>query len=206
MDCANLAGPPAPKHAIVKGLMATDDKATLYRRQALRRRTDTTHDQAMLNAAELARRFNEAFPKRGAISDREIADACDVTPQAVFGWRKTGRIHKSHLLILARLSGRGERYWLGDDTVPQEQRVLSLWSDLLPEQQQELLTELERRSAENRRIAAHLGARLKRVPERQSAAPDAAPTPSLGRIYRNGPPAPARRVAGPGKRAKKGRR
>ena len=60
----------------------------------------------------LASRFSDTFPTRGKITDNAIAAACRVTKQAVGGWRKTGRIRKSHIPILAKLSETDLEYWL----------------------------------------------------------------------------------------------
>ncbi|WP_321914799.1 helix-turn-helix domain-containing protein [Paraburkholderia sp. J11-2] len=47
------------------------------------------------------------------ISDAEVASACEVTRQAVNGWKRTGRIAKSQLLKLADLTGYPVSWWLG---------------------------------------------------------------------------------------------
>jgi phage repressor protein C with HTH and peptisase S24 domain len=68
----------------------------------------------MLDAPTMKRRLNDAFvaiPLRNI----DVATACGVTPQAVGGWRRTGRIDKKHLETLAKLTHRPLTYWLGDD-------------------------------------------------------------------------------------------
>lgn len=76
----------------------------------------------MLNdAQQLALKFNEAFPqKSGGVTDQEIATACDVTKQAVNGWRSTGRIAKKHLAKLAELSHKPISFWLPNADVTGE--------------------------------------------------------------------------------------
>ncbi len=70
----------------------------------------------MLNeSAQLAQRFNVAFPKSSALQDIEIANACGVTKQAISGWRSTGRIAKKHLPALAALSRRPLAWWISGD-------------------------------------------------------------------------------------------
>lgn len=91
--------------------------------QALLQFSIGAHYQAMLSPLDadgLADRFNEAFPRDGATSDVAIAKACGVTPQAVTGWRRTGRIAKKHLSVLSRLSSRSLSWWLGGLTVPSD--------------------------------------------------------------------------------------
>lgn len=179
MALASFAGPPNLSHARVIAFIAPESKALLMSSQALLHVEHELHYSVMLDSTEMARRFKVAFPLRGgAVSDRQIADECRVTPQAVAGWRKTGRIAKKHLLVLARLSGRGERYWLGDDTAiaapqaagwPESSRVLDLWSDLTPEQRADWLQKLEALVAANRKIAEHLQSRIVRTPNQEVA-------------------------------------
>lgn len=61
---------------------------------------------------ELAARLNEALPPKGALSDVEIARHCSISKAGVGAWRKTGRIAKKHLAMLADLSGRPLEWWL----------------------------------------------------------------------------------------------
>lgn len=70
----------------------------------------------MLNeSAQLAARFNAAFPRNGKLADIKIAEACKVTKQAIPGWRSTGRIAKKHLPALSKLSGRPLDWWVAGD-------------------------------------------------------------------------------------------
>lgn len=43
--------------------------------------------------------------KQAGITNTAIADACDITPQAVTGWLKTGRISKKAMYVVAELTG-----------------------------------------------------------------------------------------------------
>jgi hypothetical protein len=92
-------------------------------------------NQAMLDAEELARRFKRAMdvasPK---ISDAELARACGVEPQAITGWRKTGRIAKRHLAVIAETTGCGIDYLVGITDQPKkllphpDDEARALWS------------------------------------------------------------------------------
>jgi len=53
---------------------------------------------------ELARRLDEAISSIGRGGKTRLAEKCNITPQAVNGWLKTGRIDKDHLVIVAELS------------------------------------------------------------------------------------------------------
>src|SRR4051812_27819965 len=68
---------------------------------------------AMLDAKELARRLRVAMDAaQPPVSSAKVAAECDVTPQAVNGWRKNGRIHKKHIPAVAKLTGRPPIYFL----------------------------------------------------------------------------------------------
>ena len=51
----------------------------------------------MLDNATLAARLRAAMERVG-MSSAELARRCHVSPQAVYEWRRTGRIHKGHLM------------------------------------------------------------------------------------------------------------
>jgi transcriptional regulator with XRE-family HTH domain len=65
------------------------------------RRRALAHNQEMLDAATLAARLRGAMDAR-QMTSAELARACEVSPQVVYAWRKTGRIHKKHLQVIAR--------------------------------------------------------------------------------------------------------
>ena len=52
---------------------------------------------------------------RPRVTSAALAEACHVTPQAVNGWRKTGRLAKRHLGTIARLTRKPLEYFLEDD-------------------------------------------------------------------------------------------
>jgi hypothetical protein len=69
----------------------------------------------MLDGKELARRVTEAMDSaKPKITGAAVAKACSVTPQAVNGWRKNGRLHKRHLSLIAKMTGRPLSYFLED--------------------------------------------------------------------------------------------
>lgn len=71
----------------------------------------------MLDAETLALRIRNAMDhhKPQPITAAQLAEAFDVSAQAIHGWRKKGRIAKGKLLKLARLTGKPASYFLGDD-------------------------------------------------------------------------------------------
>lgn len=71
----------------------------------------------MLDSETLALRIRDAMDNRKPtpVKAAELASAFGVTPQAINGWRKKGRIGKGRLLKLARLTGKPASYFLGDD-------------------------------------------------------------------------------------------
>jgi transcriptional regulator with XRE-family HTH domain len=73
----------------------------------------------MLDAQELRRRLvlamDQATPK---VTSAAMATECRVTPQAVNGWRSTGRIAKKHLPKIAKLTGRPLEYFLEEEPAP----------------------------------------------------------------------------------------
>lgn len=71
----------------------------------------------MLDSETLALRIRDAMGNRKPtkLGVTDCAKAFGVSPQAVNGWRKKGRIGKGRLLMLARLTGKPARYFLGED-------------------------------------------------------------------------------------------
>jgi len=62
----------------------------------------------------MAQRITEAFDEAG-LTSVAVAEFCGVTPQAVNGWKTTGRIGKDQLPKLVALTGRPLQFWLGAD-------------------------------------------------------------------------------------------
>lgn len=68
----------------------------------------------MLDSDEIKRRFARALKANPGIQLKMIADACDVTPQAVGDWKRTDRIDKRHFHTLSELTHTGLSYWLDE--------------------------------------------------------------------------------------------
>jgi len=113
----------------------------------------------MLDSKEIARRLREAMDKaEPRVTSVALAEACGVTPQAVSGWRKTGRVAKRHLQTVGKLTGRPLEYFLGSGAVkfsmaePQaaygqqleakEEILLRLFAGLFSAQQREIISEV----------------------------------------------------------------
>lgn len=62
-------------------------------------------------ASALAAKLRYALEKSG-VSQQSIASECGITKQAITGWKRTGRVAKPHLIVLARLTGFPLEWWL----------------------------------------------------------------------------------------------
>ncbi|WP_239519600.1 LexA family transcriptional regulator [Stenotrophomonas maltophilia] len=78
------------------------------------------YHQPMLDNDEMARRVRYAFDNAGRGTQAAVARELGISAQAVTGWVKTGKIEKSNLPALARLTGRRVDYFL-DSTVTDEE-------------------------------------------------------------------------------------
>jgi hypothetical protein len=80
-------------------------------------------NQLMLDSEALAGRIRKAMDEaKPPVTGSDLASACKVTPQAVSGWRRTGRILKRHLPTLSRLTGKPLEYFVSD-RVPQNHQT-----------------------------------------------------------------------------------
>lgn len=66
----------------------------------------------MLDATELARRLRAAMDSEPKVSSAALAERCGVTPQAVHGWRTTGRVAKGHLPVIAEMTRKPIEFFL----------------------------------------------------------------------------------------------
>lgn len=118
-------------------------------------------NQAMLDysALAVAARLREAMDAE-QITNTELANACDVTVQAVGNWRRTGKISREKIALVARtirrttdwlLTGEESPTWAVRDRPdagsaqeeteegdPRKRAMLELWEKLTPEQRDAL--------------------------------------------------------------------
>lgn len=62
-------------------------------------------------AALIVKAMDEARPR---VTNAKLAEACNVTRQAVTGWRGNGRIKKAHLPTVAAITGKPLSYFLAE--------------------------------------------------------------------------------------------
>lgn len=67
-------------------------------------------------AANIRRRINEALDKNPSQTKADLARYCDVSPQAVNKWFKTGHIERDNIPHVAAFFGK-DANWLLDDFV-----------------------------------------------------------------------------------------
>lgn len=126
----------------------------------------------VLDGKELARRIREAMDEsKPPVTGSALAKACGVTPQAVHGWRTTGKVDKKHLRRLAALTKRPLTYFLDDENnLRQEDAQYTIGGASLIEDYEALpsgLREyLERKAAELRQYVESLPGFLRDAIER----------------------------------------
>ncbi|MFX3547673.1 S24 family peptidase [Ralstonia mannitolilytica] len=74
------------------------------------------------DTAALAHRICQAIDE-AKLTAAEIAAECGVTPQAVNGWKRTGRIGKGHLPKLSEMTGKSLEWFLGSEDSPKPQLI-----------------------------------------------------------------------------------
>jgi len=126
----------------------------------------------MLDANEVARRLREAMDSaRPPVTGAALADACHVTPQAVNGWRKTGRLHKRHLGTIAKVTGQPLAYFLEEVAVlltevspaevdPRAGEIAGLFYWLTEEEKIDLLGKVRAKAYGNRALVKEMAGRL----------------------------------------------
>lgn len=75
---------------------------------------DARDHKAMLDSQDMKRRFVRALSANPGLRPKDVADACDVSPQAIGDWKRTGRIDKKHFPKLAELLHTSLDYWISD--------------------------------------------------------------------------------------------
>lgn len=91
----------------------------------------------------LGAKLTQQLEKTG-LSNAEIARHFDVSRQAIGEWKRTGRIAKSRLPALAKLTGTSLSWWVGDDeepVEPLEQQLLKLYRELSDDFKERLLAD-----------------------------------------------------------------
>lgn len=48
----------------------------------------------------------------GRLSAKDVAAACGISPQAINGWKKSGRVAKHHLPVLVQMTGLPLEWWI----------------------------------------------------------------------------------------------
>lgn len=98
-------------------LFLTDDIQQYFRPvvKHCMRGIQPTENQAMLDSGELAKRLRRAMDEaEPPVTGASLVAACGVTPQAVSGWRKTGRFGKKHMPTISRLTGKPLEYFVSE--------------------------------------------------------------------------------------------
>lgn len=102
------------------------------------------------NQKAITDRIRQLRDEKG-LRNSDLAEACDVSLQAVGQWLKTARIHRKHFPRLASLFGVSIQYLLtGDEpsTVEiesiQEERLIQAFRGLPPEKRDELIRDLDK--------------------------------------------------------------
>jgi transcriptional regulator with XRE-family HTH domain len=123
MNLASFAGPPATLIACSRAVslfFGTDDIKQCFPSKVKHciRGEAHTHNEWVLKSVEIGVRLKKAMEEaEPQVSGADLAHACKVSPQAVSGWRRTGRFSKRHLPTIARLTGRPVEYFISE-TIP----------------------------------------------------------------------------------------
>lgn len=83
---------------------------------------DWLYDAEMADETGIADRIRTALESAGK-TQRGLADAANVTPQAVNGWLRTGHISRDRLAIIANYTGTSLEYLLTGKEAPRTQGV-----------------------------------------------------------------------------------
>lgn len=77
--------------------------------------TPASQNQGVLDSPEMARRIKRAMDEADPpVSGSDLARECGVSPQAVSGWRRTGRVQKRHMPTISRLTGKPMEYFFAE--------------------------------------------------------------------------------------------
>lgn len=121
-------GPPATLMACCNAVslfLGTDDIKQCFHPKVKHclRTTYAPDNQGVLDSEEMGRRIKRAMDEaEPPVSGSDLAAACKVSPQAVSGWRRTGRVQKRHLPTIARMTGKSVEYFLSDSVPKNHQQ------------------------------------------------------------------------------------
>lgn len=88
------------------------------------RDTHTPDNQAVLKSADIGKRIKMAMDEADPpVTGTDLSNACGVTPQAVSGWRSTGRVGKRHLTTIARMTGKPVEYFVAERVPDKNQSI-----------------------------------------------------------------------------------
>lgn len=125
MSSANLLRPPESAIALEIAFMPRMVKHCFRPGQALPVSGDDQDNPPMSTQAELLAEKVRFLLDNDFLQPRAIIDACQVSKQAINGWKRTGRIAKQHLPVLADLAGVTVE-WLLSAEPPQTEAVISM--------------------------------------------------------------------------------
>ncbi|RZS80625.1 S24 family peptidase [Pigmentiphaga kullae] len=92
----------------------------------------------------LAEKVAATIGRNKLLSAKEVAEAINRTEQAISGWKKDGRVDKSHLKTLARLSGLPLQWWLPGEDAEESSRMAPWPFESLSEEQAANLSSSDR--------------------------------------------------------------
>lgn len=103
-------------------MQALIDSSSVVQNQAMIYKTD---DKQKGNNVALAQKIAEAI-KASGMKAREVAEKCEVTPQAVNGWKTTGRISKEMLSVFADVVGFPLEHFIPSTSPPRADNHLKI--------------------------------------------------------------------------------
>jgi hypothetical protein len=125
MSSANLFRPPACSMAMEIAFMPGMVKHCFRSGQALPAPLGNPDNPPMPTQAELLAEKIRFLLEHGFLQTQAVIDACRVTKQAINGWKRTGRIAKQHLPVIADLAGVDVQ-WLLNPEAPRQDAVISM--------------------------------------------------------------------------------
>lgn len=125
MRDASFFRPPAASTAFVIASMPDMVKHCFRGGQALPAAQADDDHAPMKTAAPLLAEKIRFLIDEGFVSPAQLVAACNVSKQAITGWRKTGRVAKDHLHVIADLAGVTVEWLLSADP-PLRQTVVDM--------------------------------------------------------------------------------